>query len=172
MHRPSHCRRLLLVGSCAAMLGSTASSLAAGTAPAAASKDVPSRGDIIPVFETMTIEGKVEKVDFPPGSETVLLFFLSGCPACHKMIPEWNRAYERRAKTLRVVGVLIDREPPGFWSTVSIRFPVLRSPGRRFLRSLNVNRVPLTVRVGAGGEIEDLGLGVVDPIRLGEIFRP
>ena len=126
------------------------------------------------MFETLGVDGKPAKVDFPKGSKTVLLFFLSGCPVCHKMIPEWNRAYERRPKGLKVVGVIMDPEqaPPAFFSTVAISFPVLRSPGHEFLRALNVNRAPLTLRVGEGGKIEDLGLGVVDPIRLGELFKP
>jgi hypothetical protein len=120
----------------------------------------------------MGIDGKPWKVDFPRGSTTVLLFFLSSCPSCHKMIPEWNRAYERRPKDLKVLGVLMDQEPPGFWSTIAIAFPVLRTPGREFLRSLNVHRAPLMLRVGDGGRIDDVVLGVTDPIRLGEIFAP
>ncbi len=132
----------------------------------------PSKGAVVPAFETLGIDGKPRKVDFPKGSKTVVLFFLSGCPSCHKMIPEWNRAYERRAKGLEVVGVIMDQEPPGFWSTISITFPVLRSPGSAFLRGLNVNRAPLTLRIGEGGRVEDLALGVVDPIRLGELFAP
>jgi hypothetical protein len=32
--------------------------------------------------------------------------------------------------------------------------------------------VPLTLRLSPGGKIEDLALGVLDPIRLGELFRP
>jgi hypothetical protein len=66
----------------------------------------------------------------------------------------------------------MDQEPPGFWSTISIVFPVVRSPGRQFLGSLNVNRAPLTLRVGEGGTVEDLALGVTDPIRIGELFKP
>jgi hypothetical protein len=132
----------------------------------------PAKGDVIPVFETLGIDGKPVKVDFPKGSQTVLLFFLSGCPSCHKMIPEWNRAYERKAQNLKVVGVIMDQEPPGFWGTLPIKFPVIRSPGRAFLSSLHVNRAPLTLRVGAGGQIVDLALGLVDPIRLGELFAP
>lgn len=156
---------------CAAVLA--AASASAQVAPPPSGPPVsPSKGDLVPGFETMSIDGKAQKLDFPKGSQTVLLFFLSGCPVCHKMIPEWNRAYERRPKQLKVVGVIMDQEPPGFWSTVSIEFPVVRAPGREFLRSLNVNRAPLTLRVGAGGRIEDLALGIVDPIRLGEIFRP
>jgi thiol-disulfide isomerase/thioredoxin len=145
-------------------------------APAAAQRiappQAPARGDVVPAFETMGIDGKPWKVDFPRGSTTVLLFFLSSCPSCHKMIPEWNRAYERRSKDVKVVGILLDQEPPGFWSSIAIAFPVLRSPGRELLRALNVNRVPLTLRVGEGGRIEDFAVGVTDPIRIGELFAP
>ena len=140
----------------------------------AAPPQAPSKGDVVPAFETLAVDGKPWKLDFPKGSKTVLLFFLSGCPSCHKMIPEWNRAFERRPKNLTVVGVIMDPDqvPPTFWSTMAIAFPVLRSPGREFLRVLNVNRAPLTLRVGEGGRIEDLTLGVTDPIRLGELFKP
>jgi peroxiredoxin len=152
-----------------------ASQAAAQAPPSPAAPPMsPSKGDVVPVFETLGTDEKPAKVDFPKGSKTVLLFFLSGCPVCHKMIPEWNRAYERRSKGLKVVGVIMDPEqaPPGFFSTMAISFPVLRSPGHEFLRSLNVNRAPLTLRVGEGGKIEDLALGLVDPIRLGELFAP
>jgi len=145
---------------------------AQGVPPAGGPPASPSKGDVVPAFETLGIDGKAVKVDFPKGSKTVLLFFLSGCPSCHKMIPEWNRAYERRPKDLKVVGVIMDQEPPGFWGTLAIGFPVLRAPGQTFLRGLNVNRAPLTLRVGEGGRIEDLALGVIDPIRLGELFKP
>jgi len=151
-----------------------AQAAAQAAAPPGAPPASPSKGDIVPVFETLAVDGKPAKVDFPKGSKTVLLFFLSGCPSCHKMIPEWNRAYERRSKDLKIVGVIMDPDqaPPAFFSTMAISFPVLRSPGHEFLRSLNVNRAPLTLRVGEGGKIEDLGLGVIDPIRLGELFKP
>ncbi|MGE5127173.1 MAG: TlpA family protein disulfide reductase [Betaproteobacteria bacterium] len=118
------------------------------------------------------MDGQAHKVSFPKGSKTVLLFFLSGCPHCHKMIPEWNRAYERRPKGLTVLGVIMDQEPPGFWSTMPVEFPVVRAPGREFLRELNVNRAPLALRVAEGGRIEDLAPGETDLIRLGEIFKP
>ena len=141
-------------------------------AAAAAAPAAPSKGDVVPAFETTGIDGKPHKFEFPKGSKTVLLFFLSGCPSCHQMIPEWNRAYGRRPDGLRVVGVIMDQEPPGYWSTMSITVPVVRAPGRQFLRRLNVNRAPLTLRVAEGGAVEDLALGVTDPIRLGELFKP
>jgi peroxiredoxin len=151
-----------------------AASAAAAQGPAPVPRDAPSKGDVVPAFETLGVDGKAARVDFPKGSKTVLLFFLSGCPSCHKMIPEWNRAYGRKPKGVKVLGVIMDPDqaPPVFWSTMSITFPVLRSPGHAFLRGLSVNRAPLTLRVAEGGKVEDLALGVIDPIRLGELFAP
>jgi hypothetical protein len=88
----------------------------------------PAAGDVVPTFESLSIDGSPRKVDFPAGSETVLLIFSAGCPHCQRMIPEWNRAYGRKPKELRVLGVLTDRETPGFWQTFSVTFPVVRSP--------------------------------------------
>ena len=146
-----------------------ASGLARAQAPAPTPLS-PAKGDVIPAFETLGIDDKAVKVDYPKGSKTLLLFFLSSCPHCHKQIPEWNRAYERRAKGVKVIGVVMDQPPPDFWQTLPISFPVVRSPGREFLSSLHVNRVPLTLRVGEGGKVEDLAVGPIDPIRTGELF--
>jgi len=132
----------------------------------------PAVGETFPAFDAEGLEGAVKHIDYPKGSTTILLFFLSGCPTCHKMIPEWNRAYDRRAKGIQVIGVLMDREPPGFFVATPISFPVVRSPGTDFLRRLKVSQAPLTLRVSPGGVVADVGVGLLDPIRLGEIFRP
>jgi len=146
-----------------------ASSGAAAETPTALQ---PARGDTIPAFDTVGVDGSTQKVEFPKGSTTVLLFFLSGCPSCHRMIPEWNRAFERKSPKLRVIGVIMDQEPTGFFQTTAVAFPVVRSPGRDFVTKLKITRAPAALRVTAGGALEDVALGVVDAIRVGEIFRP
>ena len=169
----------------AGALASVFALLAAAAAAQTAPPQSPSVGDVVPAFETLAIDGKAVKIDFPKGSKTMLLFFLSGCPHCHRMIPEWNRAYERRPKGLKIVGVIMDPEqaPASFWQEHPISFPVVKSPGREFLRTLNVNRAPLTLRVGEGGKVEDFGLGeacsgaspagsCIDGIHLGALFAP
>jgi hypothetical protein len=163
-----HCA-VLLVAAGATLLEAAP---APQTAPAPAAAQAPSIGDVIMPFEAMGVEGKAQWLGFEKGSTTVLLFFLSGCPACHKMIPEWNRAFERKPEGLTIVGVLMDQEPPGFFYATPISFPVVRSPGRAFLDNIKVRRAPLTLRVSAGGKVEDVALGHTDPIRLGELFRP
>jgi thiol-disulfide isomerase/thioredoxin len=149
-----------------------AASPARTESPAAPAVLAPAAGDVIPAFDAQKIDGTTEHVSFPKGSKTVLLFFLSSCPTCHKMIPEWNRAYDRRPGALKVIGVIMDQEPLGFFDTMPVKFPVVRTPGREFLKGLKVNRAPTTLRVSAGGIVDDVGLGLLDPIRLGEFFKP
>jgi len=134
--------------------------------------NTPTIGAVLPVFEARALDGSIRRIDYPKGKTTVLVFFLSSCPTCHKMIPEWNRAFARRAPQVEIWGVILDQEPPGFFDLMPVAFPVLRSPGPEFTRAHNINRVPLTLRVAPGGKIEDLSLGQVDPIRVGELFRP
>ncbi len=129
-------------------------------------------GDVVPAFEAETLDGKRSRIEYPKGSSTVLLFFLSSCPSCHRMIPEWGRAYSRKAAALRVYGVLLDQEPPGFFMATPVAFPVLRGPGAEFNRTYKIGRVPLTLRVGQAGRVVDLAVGHVDAMRLGELFRP
>jgi thiol-disulfide isomerase/thioredoxin len=132
----------------------------------------PLPGETVPEFDAVALAGRVEHVDFPKGSATVLLFFLSGCPHCHKMIPHWNRAFERKPKDLRVYGVILDQEPPGFFAAMPVSFPVLRSPGRSFTQGIKVFRTPTALRIAGGGVIEDVQVGVIDALRVGELFRP
>jgi hypothetical protein len=132
--------------------------------------DTLKKGDILPAFDAETVAGGQDKVDFK--QPTVLLFFLSSCSHCHRQIPDWNRAFLRKKDSPRVVGVIMDREPPGFFSLTTVAFPVLRAPGGEFRRTFKVKSVPMTVRVGPGGVVEDVAMGNIDPIRLGELFRP
>jgi thiol-disulfide isomerase/thioredoxin len=132
----------------------------------------PLPGEIIPEFDAVALAGRVEHLDFPKGTATVLLFFLSSCPHCHQMIPRWNQAFDMKPKGLRVYGIILDQEPPGFFTAMPVSFPVLRTPGREFTASIKVFRTPTAIRVGPGGKIEDVQVGVVDSIKAGEIFRP
>ena len=58
------------------------------------------------------------------------------------------------------------------FEATKIAFPVLRSPSRDFLEIWKVRRAPMTIRIGPGGTVQDVEVGIEDPIRLGEIFRP
>jgi len=159
-------RRVVAAGIAALVLGWAGAQ--AGQAPPEPPQLAP--GEVVPPFDAEGVDGVMHHVAYGK-QPTVLLFFLSSCPHCQKQIPEWNRAYERRPPGVNVLGVMLDREPPGFFDALPVSFPVLRSPGRELTQKFKVNRVPLTVRVGPGGKVEDVGSGPTDPIRLGELFR-
>jgi len=132
----------------------------------------PLPGESVPEFDAVALAGRVEHVGFPKGEATVLLFFLSSCPHCHKMIPLWNRAAEQNSRGVRVLGIILDQEPPGFFTAMPVSFPVFRTPGRTFTESIKVYRTPTALRVGPRGLIEDVQVGIFDGIRVGELFRP
>jgi hypothetical protein len=160
-------RRLVLASVVAAALWPGGRSAAA---PAEAEL-YPAVGQVLAPFTAEGVDGATREISYAKGSTTVLMFFLSSCPTCHRMLPEWNRAWERRPKGLTVVAVMLDREPPGWFTINPVAFPVVRSPSRAFLDSYRVHRVPVTLRVAAGGRVEEVATGIVDPIRLGELFR-
>lgn len=149
--------------------------LLAGAAPAAPDTSPAPQlavGEVVAAFDAQALDGALKKVAFDGKGSTVLLFFLSSCPTCHRMIPEWNRAYTRRPQGLQVIGVLMDQEPAGFFNRMPVSFPVVRSPGREFLQKLKVYRAPMMLRLGKGGRVEDVVVGYTDPIGVGEVFRP
>jgi thiol-disulfide isomerase/thioredoxin len=166
---------LVVLAVAVAWAGVPASMAATQAAPQAAPSSPPpslAPGDTVTPFDAVGVDGVSRRVDFPKGSHTVVMFFLSSCPVCHKMLPVWTEYYQRKPKTLNVVGVMLDSPPPGFFSAMPIGFPVVRSPGPELHRAYKVQHVPLTVRVGPGGKVEDVGEGVLDAIKLGQIFRP
>ena len=132
----------------------------------------PAAGDMVKPFDAPSLQGGSTHIEYGPGSVTVLLFFLSSCPTCHKMIPEWNALYGRRAKHVRIIGVLMDQEPPGFFQAMPVAFPVVRAPGRDWLHSYKVHQTPTMMRIGPGGKVQDVTVGLVDRMRVGEMFKP
>jgi len=76
-----------------------------------------------------------------------------------------------RPPKVAMIGILLDREPPGSSSRFRSR-SVLRAPSRALLDDYKIARVPLTLRIGPGGVVEEVGPGPLDGIRMGQIFRP
>ena len=59
--------------------------------PADAQHAAVTPGYQVPEFSAQAVDGSTRRVAFEKGTATVLLFFLSSCPTCHKQIPDWNR---------------------------------------------------------------------------------
>lgn len=148
----------------------TAAEPAASPAPAAQAGLAP--GTPAPGFDVESLVGTVAPLEYAKDGPTVLLFFLAGCPHCKHMIPHWNTAYEKRPAGLRAIGVMLDREPPGFFQLVPVAFPVVHAADPREVgRAFRVTKVPMTVRVSPRGVVEDIGVGPLDDARLSELFR-
>lgn len=129
-------------------------------------------GEPAPSFDVESLVGTVAPIDYAKDGPTLLLFFLASCPHCKHMIPLWNAAYEKRPAGLKVIGVMLDREPPGFFQIVPVAFPVVHAADPREAgRLFRVTRVPMTVRVGARRAVEDIGIGPIDEARLAELFK-
>src|SRR5262245_66334029 len=73
---------------------------------------LPVAGDVIAPFDAQGVDGTLKEVAFNGRGSTLLLFFLSSCPTCHRMIPEWNRAFQRRRQGQEVVRVRSARAAP------------------------------------------------------------
>jgi hypothetical protein len=161
-----------------AVIGLVSRAAAQAPTPAPSPTPIPLvAGDTVPAFDAQALDGTVKHVAYPKGAQTVVMFFLSSCPTCHKMIPLWNTAFGRKPAALQVYGVMLDQESPDFFMLTPISFPVLRAPQvpseRKALSAgFKIQHVPMTVRIGAGGKVEDAAVGLLDPIRLGEFFRP
>jgi thiol-disulfide isomerase/thioredoxin len=163
------------------VLAASAPSPLAAASPAPAPSPAPSPtpsptplapGDVVQPFDAARLDGSMQRVDYPKGKNTLILFFLSSCPVCHRMIPLWNEFYGRRPKDLQVVGVVLDREPPGFFNAMPVAFPIVRSPGPALHQMFKLRHVPFMVRVAAGGRVDSVSEGITDQIKLGELFRP
>ena len=164
-------RRLVLAAAFATILVPARFAAAQAAAPPVA-EPILRIGDTVPAFHAAGFDGAIKSIDYPKGTNTLVVFFLSGCPTCHKMLPLWNEAYARRPKNMTMVGVVLDQPPPGFFEAAQIAFPVFRSPGKEVLDAFKLKRVPYTVRVAPGGRVEGADLGLLDGIRMGELFRP
>jgi len=164
-------RRVVLAAAFAASLVHPPAGAAQAATPPVA-EPILRIGDTVPAFHATGLDGAVKNIDYPKGTTTIVVFFLSSCPTCHKMLPIWNEAFARRPKNMAMVGVMLDQAPPGFVEAAQIAFPVLRSPGKDVTDAFKMKRVPYTVRVAPGGRVEGAALGFLDGIAMGELFRP
>ena len=162
----------------AALLLAASSLAAQSPAPAAAPPSpVPALavGDVVTSFQAHSYasETPLYTIDFPKdGPTTVLLIFLSTCPHCHKMIPVWNKALEKKPQNLKVLGIMLDEGSPGFFANFKILFPVLRPAMPTELgKQLKLRTVPMTIRIKPGGVVEGVAVSDADADKVPGLMR-
>lgn len=164
-------RTFLIALTLLALAGSPRSLAEGPPSVASPAPDGLAAGTPAPSFEGEGLNDKTYTVEFPKDRATVLLFFLSGCPTCHKMIPEWNRALPKN-DSVKILGIMLDREPPGFFDGMPIAFPVLRAVRPREVSKLyKIGHVPMMVRITPNGTIEETASGLLEPAQVARLFR-
>ncbi|MFI6232311.1 redoxin domain-containing protein [Micromonospora sp. NPDC050784] len=105
----------------------------------------------------------------------VINVWASWCPPCRKELPAFQRLSERAAGQLQVVGVNSRDSRSGAQSIgedFGVRFPMLVDQGEALQRELKRNAIPLTLFVGADGQVRHIDAsGALDDAKLAELVR-
>ena len=120
------------------------------------------------MLAALTLDGRIELVKLPAaGSKLLIITFSPGCPACQANQKEWTalaKAVEQ--KGMRVLWV--SRDPIEITRDYCLKHGIslsdtLADPPYRTYLQLGLARVPNTVLVGAGGMVEKVWAGRLDP---------
>ena len=123
----------------------------------------------------LTLEGHIEPVNLPTaGSKLFVITFSPGCPACQANQEEWMKL----ANTLKRDGVRVlwvSRDPVGITRDYCLKHGIplsdaLADPPYRTYIQLGLARVPNTVLVGAGGVVEKVWAGRLDPAGWNSVY--
>jgi hypothetical protein len=136
-------------------------------------------GEQVPSFEAETPDGGSERIDYEDGEEKTLLFAFSvTCGTCMKTIPYWNRIAREVGSEVRVYGLLVEhrgavhavRAEQKLLDGDELQFPVLRFRDEGSYEDYKITKVPQTILVGSGGEVETVLMGELSDSQLDEIL--
>jgi len=123
----------------------------------------------------LTLDGHSEPVNLPgAASKLFVITFSPGCPACQANQEGWMKL----ANTLKRDGVRVlwvSRDPVGITRDYCLKHGIplsdaLADPPYRTYRQLGLARVPNTVLVGAGGVVEKVWAGRLDPAGWNSVY--
>ncbi|MGC4754701.1 TlpA family protein disulfide reductase [Micromonospora trifolii] len=138
------------------------------TAPAAG-------GSALPELTLSCFTGGAPVVLREVAGPAVINVWASWCPPCRKELPAFQRLSERAAGQLQVVGVNSRDSRSGAQSIgedFGVRFPMLVDQGEALQRELKRNAIPLTLFVGADGQVRHIDAsGALDDTTLAKLVR-
>jgi peroxiredoxin len=123
----------------------------------------------------LTLDGRIEPVNLPvAGSKLFVITFSPGCSACQANQEEWMKL----ANTLKRSGVRVlwvSRDPVDITRDYCLKHGIplsdaLADPPYRTYLQLRLARVPNTVLVGAGGVVEKVWAGRLDPTGWNSVY--
>ncbi len=132
-------------------------------------------GDELPVVPVVSLSGERLEIRAPGGTRQVLLFIFSPtCSACHEILPIWKELVDE-AKALSVEVVAISTLDPvrtaEYVRRNQISWSVFCLAGREASKILRLERVPMTLLIGASGRIAQVVDGQLTSDQKDEIFR-
>ena len=132
-------------------------------------------GTQLQMLSGLNLDGRLEPVSLPSAASKLLIItFSPGCPACQANQEGWtNLASLLKAKGVRVLWV--SRDPIDITRDYCRKHRVplsdtLADPPYRTYAQLGLARVPNTVLVGAGGTVEKVWVGHLDPAVWNTVF--
>jgi len=121
-------------------------------------------GDVLQPLELPTLSGESMRLAYnDPVRDTILLVFSPDCPACAENLESWSRlqaAHDPDRESLVYVSSAGAEATQAFASDHGLPGPVLVS-GAQSLNGYKVNEIPATIRVGPGGVVKRVWVGVL-----------
>ena len=121
-------------------------------------------GDVVASFGVLEEDGTETVLESSThgDQDRLLFFFTTTCPVCRDNQPRWSVLHERVVDRMDVVGVSLDdpEQTRNYLEGFEVAFRVVTViDPQSFVLEHGVDRVPLTVHVGADGTVRDSWLG-------------
>ena len=136
------------------------------------------RGDIAPIFNTITLAGDEVSLSDYRGKYVLLNFWGSWCQPCHTALPDLWEAYDTFSEDdFEIIGIALERNEQSanrFIESYEIKWPnvvELMDSEKPITESYNVQGYPLYYLIDRDGKIAEFGGGRFFTSRLVEIMN-
>jgi peroxiredoxin len=138
-----------------------AATVAAGcaSAPPPRSQPSPLLGDIMPAWESKTLNGNAVSSTAFHGTPFVVTFVAVGCAPCERTLSAAQEAYVD-LRDIVVVGVFRETDAetaPSVTSKLSVKFPVVIDQGGQIAKKFQSDDVPKTFVIDSHGRVSWVG---------------
>jgi thiol-disulfide isomerase/thioredoxin len=134
-------------------------------------------GDIVPALEVEGSDGGKQAIDYSKDPKTLLFVLSATCGTCKKMIPVWNRLAREAPDGIPAFGLLVSGSSHYSYQTEQIllesgelEFPTFPCRDGEMLKQYKVSKVPQTLLVRSGGEVELCLMGLLSEAGVDEIL--
>jgi cytochrome c biogenesis protein CcmG/thiol:disulfide interchange protein DsbE len=133
--------------------------LGCAASPAPRSESSPLLGDVMPPFESKTLNGNPFYSTAFHGNAFVVIFVKSGCAACERTLSAAQATYVdlRDVVVVGVFGADDAEAAPGIASRLAVKFPVVVDENGSIARQFRISELPKTFVVDGNGRVTWVG---------------